>query len=650
MTRADLITLRNTGGLSKDCDYVVTDHVQGRLVAGTTVHLQAVDGSTLSRHAIVKSTYDNIAWDGEYDIDTGLVYALEDNRNNRVIGAAAVAAFDWGNTAYTDCTVEHSTWTATIGNTRPMTRVRVLDGATLNTSGMTSGSLTNVEVSKASSLNCSGMTGGSVVSTEVSNQSNVTLQNGNLSLQYATITDNSSLTASGYTAGGTGVLRSRIAGGSSVTFGPGSGTVLMQNASVLDAASVSHTGTGSFTFSSSRATDSCSVVHSSTGVFNASGCVIEGVSSTIQHTLGEGSLSMTGSKVGPYGRVLKTIAGALGALSLNYCVIDTLGYVQQSGAGAMSMTGARVSGNSYVSTQSGSNVSSMTVNYSTLTDSSYVTASASATAGTMSVSQCLLGSNAFIEKTGTGNISVASSSLFGTGRVQLAGVRSLAITGCFLANIGRVLSNASAGAGVTDVMLYASCQDYAVVQFLASGAAPNAVRYSSARGLTANITFSGVNTGTEVSRMTVDNGNVTFSNNTAAFPNIVDIGVRDQGVLSVSGCSAAQDIRYSTIGSYGRWNMTSRTVAAASYGIDVSVQGTFNQNGAASTALYVDVRHGVITQNGGTLSNVSKSMGGTLTTGNFAHSNIQHHANTTKTLTAANTSRADYQGLAAQLV
>lgn len=51
MTRAALIALRNSGGLSKDCDYVITDHVQGRLVAGTQIHLQAVDANTLAMHA-----------------------------------------------------------------------------------------------------------------------------------------------------------------------------------------------------------------------------------------------------------------------------------------------------------------------------------------------------------------------------------------------------------------------------------------------------------------------------------------------------------------------------------------------------------------------------------------------------------------------
>jgi len=36
-TRANLITLRNAGGLIVGCHYVLTDTVQGRLVAGTTI-------------------------------------------------------------------------------------------------------------------------------------------------------------------------------------------------------------------------------------------------------------------------------------------------------------------------------------------------------------------------------------------------------------------------------------------------------------------------------------------------------------------------------------------------------------------------------------------------------------------------------------
>lgn len=36
-TRVNLISLRNAGGLTVGCHYVLTDHVQGRLVKGTKI-------------------------------------------------------------------------------------------------------------------------------------------------------------------------------------------------------------------------------------------------------------------------------------------------------------------------------------------------------------------------------------------------------------------------------------------------------------------------------------------------------------------------------------------------------------------------------------------------------------------------------------
>ncbi len=53
---------------------------------------------------------------------------------------------------------------------------------------------------------------------------------------------------------------------------------------------------------------------------------------------------------------------------------------------------------------------------------------------------------------------------------------------------------------------------------------------------------------------------------------------------------------------------------------------------------------------GGSVTNLEKSFGTTLTTGAFTHTNIGHHTGTSKVLTAANTNRVDYMGLAAQLV
>lgn len=625
MTRAALVAMRDAGTLSKDCDYVITNHVQGRLVAGTSLHLQAVDNKTLSMHAQVKSTYDNVAWEGRYDIDTGLVYELRDNRNNTVIGAAAVAAFDWGNTAYTDCRVEHSTWNVTIGSTVPMSKVRVLDGSVMTTTGVTGGGVTNVTVGPTSSLN---------------------LTNSNLQVRDSSLRNGAALNATGFTGGGAGVYRSDLIDGCAVTFGAGAGAVQMYYSAVRGSTSISHTGSGGFTLNSSLVADNASITHSSTGALTLSGSQVIGVATSITHTAG--SISMSGTQIGPYGRVLKNNAASTGTLTMNYCVVDTVGYVQQLGAGPLSMTGVRIHSNSNINVPATANTSAgMAVNYTRIDQQSGVTFSA--TAGAMSVTGCDIASGSNITKSGAGALTANSVTLQSNSSVNLSGVRGLTVSQASLRGFGRVTAAATGGAGVTDILQQSSVQDYGLIQFNATGAAGNQVLYSSVRGLTGNISFNGTNTGAVVSRMTVDNGSVAFSNN-VAMPTILDIGVRDNGILNVSGCTAAQDIRYSTVGSYSRCNITNKTTAAQMFGIDVACNGTFLSQGAARNATYISVRQGQITHNGGNLTLATKEMGGTLTTGAFNHSGIQHRVNISKTLTAPNTSRADYQGLAAQLV
>lgn len=628
MTRAALIALRNSGGLSKDCDYVITDHVQGRLVAGTQIHLQAVDANTLAMHAQVKTTYDNVAWEGRYDIDTGLVMELRDSRNNTVIGANAVAIFDWGNPAYSDCRVEHSTWTVTYGSTQLRQRVRVLDGSTLNTSGMTGGALINVEVSR---------------------QSNVNLANGNLTIQNSSITEQSTVNASGYTAGGIGVVRSRIESLASVTFGPGSGVAALQMATVSGQASVSHTGTGAFTFSNGTITGNCVVSHTGAGAFSATGCRVEGTATAVTHA-DAGQLTMAGSVIGPYGRVLKSGAST-GNMTLSYCAIDTTGYVQQIGGGPMSLVSTSIRGASYVRSLAGANTAAgMTLNSCALDSSAAV--DFGATAGSLSMTGVQMSSNAFVSKTGAGNLTANYCDFRGGGRVTHTGVRNLTLQYCTVANYGRITQVATGGAGVGDSCSFSSCQDYGVINFAATGAAGNQANYSSVRGLTGEIAFTGTNTGTVVTRTIADNGTMRFDSNTVAIGTVLDNGVRDNGAITVSGCGATQDIRYNTVHSGGRLNLANKAAAGARacYRNTVESQGTLTSQGAAGHVTENYVRQGTIINNGGNLNSASKTQTGTLTTGAFNHSNIQHHVAGNKTLTAANSNRADYQGLTAQLV
>lgn len=105
MTRAQLRALRTSGGLSKDCHYVVTDYNRGSVGAATLL-LHAVDDVTLSQSVDVRTAFDNTAWAGRYDIDTNRLLELSDNIGNKVSGQEIVDTFPWGDTAVYDNTVE----------------------------------------------------------------------------------------------------------------------------------------------------------------------------------------------------------------------------------------------------------------------------------------------------------------------------------------------------------------------------------------------------------------------------------------------------------------------------------------------------------------------------------------------------------------
>ena len=138
-TRVEILNLRNTNQLVPWVSYEIIDHVQGRLVAWTTVTLLATWTSELSHDARVNTTYDNTSWFWLYDIDTWVVYQLTDNRGNTVKWTAwiQVANFDRWNPAYTNCLVDNATRIVTIGNTATMLNVTVEKWAVLNTTWFT---------------------------------------------------------------------------------------------------------------------------------------------------------------------------------------------------------------------------------------------------------------------------------------------------------------------------------------------------------------------------------------------------------------------------------------------------------------------------------------------------------------------------------
>jgi hypothetical protein len=146
--------------------------------------------------------------------------------------------------------------------------------------------------------------------------------------------------------------------------------------------------------------------------------------------------------------------------------------------------------------------------------------------------------------------------------------------------------------------------------------------------------------------------------------------------MTYNNVSAQVDTLYVTLHDASNFNLTNIATTGKTFrDIGVSEASTFNATGpyssagpdgcsqikvmsngiythslAATLADNVTVTSGTIVHNGGALSDVIKTMSGTLTTGNFNHSGIQRHVVGNKTLTAANSALADYQGLAPQLI
>jgi hypothetical protein len=218
MTRASLIALRDAGGLNKDCDYVITDHVQGRLVAGTTIHLQAVDANTLSIAVNIKTPYDNVAWSGIYDIDIGVLLEVTDALNNTVRGILMVSDFDWGNSAWTNNLVDNASVTVSYGNSRSVSSCVFSHGASVILTGWIGGLLSNCKFDRnstftltngnASFINCI------ITNFGAGNFANYTA--GNI-ISGLVIQDNGSLLDSSNTSSAFGISDITIRGGSAIT-------------------------------------------------------------------------------------------------------------------------------------------------------------------------------------------------------------------------------------------------------------------------------------------------------------------------------------------------------------------------------------------------------------------------------------------------
>lgn len=114
MTRAELLTLRSNSELSIDNHYLITDYNSGT-IGSCTILLHATSSDQLSQNVSIKTTFDNTAWSGVYDIDDNEIIEVTDNLDNKVIGASSINTFPFGNSNVTENHIKNANFTYVSG-------------------------------------------------------------------------------------------------------------------------------------------------------------------------------------------------------------------------------------------------------------------------------------------------------------------------------------------------------------------------------------------------------------------------------------------------------------------------------------------------------------------------------------------------------
>lgn len=225
-TRSTIVWLRTAWQLVPWRSYQITDHVQGRLVAWTTVTLLATSTTEFSHDARVNTTYDNTSWFWLYDIDAAIVYELSDNRGNKArgINGTEVANFDWGNTSYTNVVVDNGTLTIDIGNPTFKRNIIVEKTAVLTLTGFT-GAMNDITFSTGVTAN---------------------FTNANGTWRLSTIRGGGGFNVSGYTGGGDNYYN-EIDGACNINFSNSSSIVTFRQNHVISAA-INHTWVSTWAF------------------------------------------------------------------------------------------------------------------------------------------------------------------------------------------------------------------------------------------------------------------------------------------------------------------------------------------------------------------------------------------------------------------
>lgn len=681
ITRNNLIVLRNAAQLEMGCHYLITDHVQGRLVAGTRILLHAVSSNLTSETAMVLTTYDNEAWTGIYDLDRSLVLELQDNRNNiaRGYNGVEVSNFDWGNTAYTNVLVDNSTLTVTYGNTAQIINVKIMNVSTVTLTGFT-GQLNNSTIQIAS---------------------NVNLTNANGTWRFFEIKDNSILNASGYTGGGDNYYNT-IYNVSNINLSNSvSAAILRQN--TFDAANITHANVSSGTFTLTNSNVFGSTVNHSSGAGNfsatANNNLVSGsqilhqtgtmtlinthnISSTIQQSTNAGAtMSLNQAHIKQGANISNQAAGQLninqseitqstatrqagatgnltistskiwnnsnvtivgtntGSTTVSNCVFEN-GNVTNSSAVIMSLTRVYLRSLSNINANVGS-VGNMTINDTELTSLSYFSKLNTSTTGNISIVGSTFTGNSFVQHGGTGNLIITHAVLDGFSGINvISGNRSYTLNRILATNISR--ANLSGTGAVTDNFTEVELKYRGTITISCSGAANN-INYCTIEGLNGALVLSGTTGNKALNRIKLRDGSLVIANNANA-ATFAMFSINDLGRINIQAQPAGTTIQYIDV-SNGSSFTVNKTGAGTLQYITVRNNATVSITAGALAITKLDVEQGVFNCSGGTINNVSKKMQSTFTVTGGVQTNVCHWTTTNKTTANSNTNRVDYLGL-----
>lgn len=692
MTRAALLALRAASSLSKDCHYIVTDWSQGS-IGVASILLHATDSKHLSEHAQVHTNFDaNTAWVGRYDIDDNLMYELKDNRGNemigdRVFGAGPVTTFDWGNATYSGCSNNRGKWTMGVGSILTVVNVQVSSGGDLDTVGAggtfqinglvvsggstvrmglcTAGSVTRCVVDQRglwnntngkgaftdvvvartdpSGLDTTLMSGGVMDRVSVTDGGTLNIGGNAVNWSKSVVTGNATIV--GTQSNNQSVSSCHFSGGATVTGSVAAQGFTLSNSTFASKSTTTASAAGAaFTMSDSSISNGSQIlVSAGSGAVVLTRCVLEAVANL---QAASGAVTMTGVKV-INGFVTKGIS-ALGALTVLTSVITANSILNHQGAGAVSIQRTSISGAGSVDFAAGSAGSVSLFNVTI--EGGNVSLQAGSTAGSFNMSGDVVSSGALIVKNSVAPMSLTNNIVTSGGSINAltGGTRTVSVSRNNVSSSGRA-DFSGTGAGIVDVVNDCTIDQGGLIAFTSTGAASNQILQSRASSFGA-IAVTGTQTGlVAVGLVAESSGSMSFLNN-VALPNINRLTVNTGGSMLIANLTASRTVRDCICTTRGNINI-SGSVAGVVENSVVESAGALNVTLTSSTVSAVHcLNGGIIAANAGSVTRCRKANPSTLTIGNFTHTNIIHESAVNKVLTAANANRADYLGLAVQLI